>query len=120
MEGIKNKEIIKEPQKKSNGQAEPESAKSQSKKLLTLVNKVTVQKKNKDGVEMKSPLYSILGHLDGNETSFKTFDKGLADLAASEAGTGVMVAIEYETDKYGHKALTVEIPSRERTPGEDG
>ncbi len=89
---------IKEPQKKTAGEATEQPA---GPKAITAILNVT----KREGVnkETKKPWtkYSIFGLLDGNETSFNTFSQSFADMAAKERGTGALFEISYEKTQYG-------------------
>lgn len=95
------KQPMREPQKKANGN--PPAETSEAKTLTVVTEILNVTKKEGVNPTTKKPWvkYVIFGHLDGNETSFSTFSQSFADMAAKEKGTGSRFEITYEKTQYG-------------------
>lgn len=113
--GIKKESVGKVEYKKKAGEdynpggsAEPPKPQTQTaqdkptngnQKVATPILNVTKKSGDKDGKPWT--VFTIFGHLAGNETAFKTFDQSLADMAFKEKGTGMLFEIEYQKGKYG-------------------
>jgi hypothetical protein len=54
-------------------------------------------------------LYTIIGNVNGEEISFKTFDKKLMEQALAEKGSHTQFEFEYKSGQYGNDLITLNI-----------
>ena len=101
--GVK-KPLMQEPQKK-------QDSGNGFKKVTSLI--MNVKKKDGETKGKKWTLYTIFGLVDGNETSFTTFDQKWADMAFKEKESGMQFVFEYEVTEKGNnpRSLTPWEPS---------
>jgi hypothetical protein len=117
----KNKEPLKEPQKKkADTKAEP--SKTENQVVITTILDVEskqgiTQKKDSQGKEYDQE-YKIYGITDENKVVYKTFSESFADIANTAKGSGDKVKIVYQPGKFGNNIVGIAIEERE--PGIDG
>ena len=116
MQGVEGKKPpLQEPQKKANG-AQPAEQKTDGNKIVTQIEDVEIQKGVKDGKPWTR--YSIAILQDGKKVWGKTFSETIGKLAEAEKGTGMPMAITWESSKYGMEIK--EMSRAERDPGAEG
>jgi hypothetical protein len=107
---------IKEPQKKQTEKpAEKQPEPAENPVIHTVILR-TKEWPNKD--PKKNSSFQIVGHLDGNEQSFTTFDRSQFNLAVSEEGTNLPLILEYKKVVAGDKTyFNIVSLTREEGPG---
>lgn len=101
---------MKEPAKKA------ETAKPPAEAITTaMITEVTSKQGEKNGKP-----YTIYTIMDDLNNKYGTFSDTFADLAGTAKAKGLAVNITYTDGQYGRKIVTLDMPTEDRQPGEEG